>query len=156
MTLKVEITRARPRYRPSPRFSSDSTSSFRSRTVFRSSSRAIWKDVQGFFAVGALARLSLWYEPGYPQTPAPHGYPQTPHTLYARFHSSEGLWKPKSVRQSHSRFSRRFGGTYSNLASRGSSHITHGSHLRLAEVHPPELERFIHRIGRIHQQIRLP
>ena len=88
--------------------------------------------------------------------PAPPGYPQTPHTLYAMSHSSEGPWKPKPVSQSHSRFSRRFGGTYSNLASRGSSHITHGSHLRLAEVPPRELEHFIHGIGRIHQQIRLP
>ena len=84
-------------------------------------------------------------------------YPQrTHHTLYASFHSSEGPRKPKPVSQSHSRFSRRFGGTYSNLASRGSSHITHGSHLRLAEVPPRELEHFIHGIGRIHQQIRLP
>ena len=88
--------------------------------------------------------------------PAPPGYPQTPHTMYSRFHSSEGPWKPKSVCQSHSRFSRRLGGTYSNLASRGSSHITHGSHLRLAEVPPQELEHFIHGIGRIHQQIGLP
>ena len=80
----------------------------------------------------------------------------TPHPIYARFHSSEGPRKPKTVSQSHSRFSRRFGGTYSNLASRGSSHVTHGSHLRLAEVPPRELEHFIHGIGRIHQQIGLP
>ena len=36
-------------------------------------------------------------------------YPQTHHTLYASFHSSEGPRKPKPVSQSHSRFSRRFG-----------------------------------------------
>ena len=108
-----------------------------------------------FGLVGALARLSLQCTRRHRRPPTPPGYPQTPHTMYARFHSSEGPWKPKSVSQSHSRFSRRLGGTYSGLASRGSSHRTHGSHLRLAEVPPRELEHFTHRIGRVHQQIGL-
>ena len=77
------------------------------------------------------------------------------HTIYPTPHSSEGPRKPKSVSHPRARFSRRLGGTYSGLASRGSSHRTHGSHLRLTEVHPRELENLIHIIWRIPQPIRL-
>ena len=87
---------------------------------------------------------------------APSGYPQTPHSMYARFHSSQRPLKLKPVRHPHSRFSRRLDSTYSNPASQHSNYMTHGSHLRLTEVHPRELEHFIHGINRIHQNIGLP
>ena len=65
--------------------------------------------VDVFGLVGALARLSQCVMSHNHRLPAPPGYPQTPHTMYARFHSSEGPQKPKSVNQPHSRLSRRFG-----------------------------------------------
>ena len=74
--------------------------------------------VDVFGLVGALARLSQCVMSHNHRLPAPPGYPQTPHTMYARFHSSEGPLKPKSMNQPHSRFSRRLGGTY--LASQHS------------------------------------